>query len=58
MSINDNIFWELKELDMSYNHASKNYLKDKFKDTMIEDMLEERAIINQGNIYFSLIFSA
>ena len=42
---------------MSYNHASKNYLKDKFKDTMIEDMLEERAIINQGNIYFSFISS-
>ena len=43
---------------MLYNPAKTNYLKEKFKDTMIEYMLGEKSIIHQGNIYLSVMSSS
>ena len=49
--------WELKELDTSYNTASTKYINDKFNETTIEDMLQEKALIHQEHTYFSVMLS-
>ena len=44
-------------MDMSYNPSSLNYINDKFKDMMIEDMSQEKLFIHQEHTYFSMLFS-
>ena len=49
--IDNKIIQALKKLDLSYNTDSLNHINYKFKDMILEDMSQEKALIHQEQAY-------
>ena len=45
-------------MDRSYNSEYLNYIIDSFKDMMLEDTSQEKALTHQYHAYFSVLLSA
>ena len=44
-------------MDTSYNPVSISYTNEIFEDIVLEDMSQEKALVNQDHTYFSVLLS-